>query len=81
MDSSSLKIFSAVATEQSVNRAARSLARVQSNVSTRDRQLEEELQVQLFSGSGKQMTLTPRRRRILSTRNICCHLPKKRAPQ
>lgn len=58
MDLSSLEIFRAVATEQSVTRAATQLSRVQSNVTTRVRQLEDELKVQLFSRDGKRMTLT-----------------------
>ncbi len=65
MDFSSLEIFCAVATEQSVTRAAHSLARVQSNVTTRVQQLEDELQVKLFSRSGRRMTLTPSGRTML----------------
>lgn len=65
MNFSSLEIFCAVATEQSVTRAARHLARVQSNVTMRVQQLEEELQVQLFSRSGKRMSLTPSGRTML----------------
>ncbi|MFM0000562.1 MULTISPECIES: LysR family transcriptional regulator [Paraburkholderia] len=48
MNFSSLEIFCAVASEQSVTRAARHSARVQSNVAMRVKQLEEELEVQLF---------------------------------
>jgi DNA-binding transcriptional LysR family regulator len=59
MDLSSLEIFCEVAREQSVTRAAKRLSRVQSNVTARVKQLEEELKVQLFSRSGRGMTLTP----------------------
>jgi DNA-binding transcriptional LysR family regulator len=59
MDLSSLEIFCAVAEEHSVTRAAQRLSRAQSNVTTRVKQLEETLKVQLFSRDGKQMTLTP----------------------
>ena len=59
MDLSSLEIFCAVATQRSVTRAAQHLARVQSNVTTRVKLLEEELKVQLFSRDGRKMTLTP----------------------
>lgn len=59
MDLSSLEIFVAVATELSVTRAAERLQRVQSNVTTRLRQLEEQLGVALFLREGKRMTLTP----------------------
>ncbi|WP_263141611.1 LysR substrate-binding domain-containing protein [Pseudomonas sp. RIT-PI-AD] len=60
MDLSSLEIFRAVAAERSVTRAAVRLQRVQSNVTTRIRQLEEELGVALFLRDGKRMTLTER---------------------
>jgi hypothetical protein len=52
MDLSSLEIFCAVAAEQNVTRAAQRLSRVQSNVTTRVKQLEEELKVQLLSRDG-----------------------------
>jgi DNA-binding transcriptional LysR family regulator len=65
MDFSSLEIFCAVAAEQSITRAAQQLARVQSNVTTRVKQLEDELRVELFSREGRRMTLTPNGRRML----------------
>lgn len=49
MDLLDLEIFSTVAKENSVTRAAHLLNRVQSNVTTRVKQLEDELKVQLFS--------------------------------
>src|SRR2546430_5179459 len=48
MDLSDLKIFTAVVREGSVTRAAQRLYRVQSNVTTRIRQLEEDVGVSLF---------------------------------
>ncbi|MDH4582645.1 LysR family transcriptional regulator [Pseudomonas sp. BN415] len=60
MDLSSLEIFRAVAMEHSVTRAAQRLQRAQSNVTTRIRQLEEELGTPLFLRDGKRMTLTDR---------------------
>lgn len=60
MDLSSLKIFRAVAHEASVTRAAQRLQRAQSNVTTRIRQLEEDLGVELFLRDGKRMSLTER---------------------
>ncbi|MDH4569140.1 LysR family transcriptional regulator [Pseudomonas sp. BN414] len=60
MDLSSLEIFRAVALEHSVTRAAQRLQRAQSNVTTRIRQLEEELGTPLFLREGKRMTLTDR---------------------
>ncbi|HBO4955616.1 TPA: LysR family transcriptional regulator NmoR [Pseudomonas aeruginosa] len=60
MDLSSLEIFRAVAHEASVTRAAQRLQRAQSNVTTRIRQLEEVLGVELFLRDGKRMSLTER---------------------
>ncbi|ALY35373.1 LysR family transcriptional regulator NmoR [Pseudomonas aeruginosa] len=60
MDLSSLEIFRAVAHEASVTRAAQRLQRAQSNVTTRIRQLEEDLGVELFLRDGKRMSLTER---------------------
>ncbi|HHK4221919.1 TPA: LysR family transcriptional regulator NmoR [Pseudomonas aeruginosa] len=60
MDLSSLEIFRAVAHEASVTRAAQQLQRAQSNVTTRIRQLEEDLGVKLFLRDGKRMSLTER---------------------
>ncbi|EIU3500562.1 LysR family transcriptional regulator [Pseudomonas aeruginosa] len=60
MDLSSLEIFRAVAHEASVTRAAQQLQRAQSNVTTRIRQLEEDLGVELFLRNGKRMSLTER---------------------
>jgi DNA-binding transcriptional LysR family regulator len=59
MDLTELRIFRAVAREGGVTRAAESLHRVQSNVTTRVRQLEEDLGVQLFIRSGKRLHLAP----------------------
>ncbi|HFX2740708.1 TPA: LysR family transcriptional regulator NmoR [Pseudomonas aeruginosa] len=60
MDLSSLEIFRAVAHEASVTRAAQQLQRAQSNVTTRIRQLEEDLGVELFLRDGKRIRLTER---------------------
>lgn len=59
MDLDDLRIFRAVAREGSVTRAAERLHRVQSNVTTRVRQLEEDLGVQLFIRSGKRLHIAP----------------------
>jgi len=64
-----LEIFRAVAAERSVTRAAERLQRVQSNVTTRVRQLEEELGVPLFLRDGKRMTLTPQGQTLLGYAN------------
>jgi DNA-binding transcriptional LysR family regulator len=59
MDLSDLHIFRSVVEEGGVTRAAEKLNRVQSNVTTRVRQLEEDLGVELFIREGKQMHLSP----------------------
>jgi DNA-binding transcriptional LysR family regulator len=59
MDLSDLIIFSAVVREGSVTRAAERLHRVQSNVTTRIRQLETDLSVALFIREGKRLHLAP----------------------
>jgi DNA-binding transcriptional LysR family regulator len=66
MDIAELEIFRAVAQERSVTRAAHVLNRVQSNVTTRIQQLEEELGAILFSRQNKRMELTPEGERFLT---------------
>lgn len=58
LDLRSLEIFRAVAHEGSVSRAAQKLNRVQSNVSTRIKQLEQRLDKELFSRQNRALTLT-----------------------
>lgn len=59
MDLSDLRIFSTVVREGGVTRAAERLHRVQSNVTTRVRQLEDKLGTALFIREGKRLHLTP----------------------
>jgi DNA-binding transcriptional LysR family regulator len=59
MDLSELRIFRAVVREGGVTRAAERLHRVQSNVTTRVRQLEDDLGTALFVREGKRLHLTP----------------------
>lgn len=59
MDLAALEIFRAVVEEGGITRAAERLHRVQSNVTTRIRQLEASLGVPLFLREGKRMVLTP----------------------
>src|SRR5262249_51572480 len=59
MDLSDLRIFSAVVRHGGVTRAAERLHRVQSNITTRIRQLEEELNVRLFVRERKRLHLAP----------------------
>jgi DNA-binding transcriptional LysR family regulator len=65
VDTAELEIFRAVAHERSVVRAARALNRVQSNVTTRIQNLEEELGASLFLRQNKRMELTPEGQRFL----------------
>lgn len=59
------EIFSAVVRHGGVTRAAEQLHRVQSNVTTRVRQLEDELNVRLFIREGKRLHLAPAGRVLL----------------
>ncbi len=59
MDLSDLRIFSAVVREGGVTRAAKRLHRVQSNITTRIRQLEDDLGEALFVREGKRLHLAP----------------------
>lgn len=59
MDLSDLRIFTSVVREGGVTRAAEKLNRVQSNVTTRIRQLEEDLDVTLFIREGRRLHLAP----------------------
>src|SRR5438094_2422775 len=59
MDLSDLRIFSAVVREGGITRAAERLHRVQSNVTTRIRQLEDDIGASLFIREGKRLHLSP----------------------
>lgn len=59
MDLAALRIFAAVVREGGVTRAAERLHRVQSNVTTRIKQLEDDLGVELFIREGKRLHLAP----------------------
>jgi len=58
MDLVELKIFKAVAEQGGITRAAAALHRVQSNVTTRVKQLEERLGTQLFHRQGRRLVLS-----------------------
>src|SRR5262249_52374857 len=59
MDLADLRIFRSVVHAGGITRAAEQLHRVQSNVTTRVKQLEDELGVQLFIREGKRLHLSP----------------------
>lgn len=65
MELSDLRVFRAVVHEGGVTRAAERLGRVQSAVTSRVRQLEERLDLSLFSRQGRKMVLTPAGRTLL----------------
>ena len=69
IDLDSLEIFRAVVTEGGVIRAASKLNRVQSNVTTRIRQLEERLGHKLFHRQGRSLALAPAGQRLLPYAN------------
>jgi len=66
MDLRALEIFRAVATEGSVSKAAAKLNRVQSNISTRVKQLETQLGKALFLRRNRGLTLTADGERLLT---------------
>ena len=66
LDLRSLEIFRTVAIEGSVTKAATKLNRVQSNISTRIKQLEQSLQKDLFLRQNRRLTLTPDGHLLLS---------------
>src|SRR5579863_4332493 len=65
MDGAALRVFEAVARLGGMNRAAAELFTVQSNVTARIRQLEEELQATLFVRHSRGATLTAAGQRLL----------------
>lgn len=66
LDLRALEIFRAVAIEGSVTKAAIKLNRVQSNISTRIKQLERQLDKSLFLRRNRGLTLTPDGQLLLS---------------
>ena len=65
MDLADLDIFRSVVQAGGITRAAEKLNRVQSNVTTRVRQLEADLGVQLFIREGKKLHLSPEGKLLL----------------
>ncbi len=66
MDTNILKVFRAVALEGSISKAAQSLNYVQSNVTTRIQQLEEDLKTPLFYRHSRGITLTSAGKTLLT---------------
>ncbi|MGA7778592.1 MAG: LysR substrate-binding domain-containing protein [Paraburkholderia sp.] len=87
MDLASLTIFRAVVREHGVTRAAAKLNRVQSNVTTRIKQLEEQLGTELFIRDGRRLvlsaageTLLPYAERLLALADEARHAVKDASP-
>lgn len=74
LESGDLRIFQAVAVEGSITKAANRLGYVQSNITTRIRQLEDELNTKLFYRHSKGMTLTAPGKKLLSYAEKILHL-------
>jgi DNA-binding transcriptional LysR family regulator len=66
MDLVELRIFKAVAEQGGITRAAAALHRVQSNVTTRLKRLEERLGTQLFHRQGRKLVLSSEGRLLLA---------------
>lgn len=66
MDLVALQIFKAVAEQGGITRAAASLHRVQSNVTTRVKQLEERLGTKLFHRQGRRLVLSSEGKLLLA---------------
>src|SRR5260370_16962954 len=66
LDLDALHIFRTVAQQGGITRAAAKLNRVQSNVTTRVKQLEERLGTQLFVRERRRLSLSPEGRLLLA---------------
>jgi DNA-binding transcriptional LysR family regulator len=66
MDLTALRIFKTVVEQGGINRAAAKLHRVPSNITTRVRQLEEELETRLFVRDGRRLALSADGRLLLT---------------
>ncbi len=71
MEFSQLRIFQAVAEEGSITRAAERLHRVPSNLSTRLKQLEEQLGVELFVRERQRLQLSLQEKSCWTTPASC----------
>jgi DNA-binding transcriptional LysR family regulator len=74
LDLDALRIFKTVADEGGVTRAARKLNRVQSNVTTRVKQLEARLKTTLFLRENRKLILSPEGRLLLNYADRLLHL-------
>src|SRR2546426_12184430 len=73
IDLTALEIFKTVAEQGSITKAAARLHRVQSNVTTRVKQLEERLGAQLFLRQHRRLVLSPQGKRLLGDADRLLH--------
>src|SRR3990167_8862218 len=74
IDLGALEIFKAVVEQGGITRAATRLHRVQSNVTTRVKQLEDRLGTKLFVRQNRKLTLTPEGKLLLAYADQLLHL-------
>ena len=74
IDLTALEIFKTVAEQGGITKAATRLRRVQSNVTTRVKQLEERLGAELFVRRNRRFTLSPQGKLLLSYAERLLHL-------
>ncbi len=74
IDLTALEIFKAVAEHGGITKAAARLHRVQSNVTTRVKQLEDRLGTQLFVRQRRRLVLSPQGQRLLAYAEQLLHL-------
>jgi DNA-binding transcriptional LysR family regulator len=74
IDLTALEIFKTVAEQGGITKAALRLHRVQSNVTTRVKQLEERLGAQLFIRQHRRLVLSPQGKRLLAYADRLLHL-------
>lgn len=74
MDLADLRIFRAVVEQSRITRAAERLNRVQSNVTTRIRQLEDDLGAELFIREGRRLRPSPTGRVVVDYADRLLHL-------
>jgi len=74
LDLDALRIFKTVVDEGGITRAARKLNRVQSNVTTRVKQLEAQLETTLFLRENRKLILSPEGRLLLTYADRLLHL-------
>src|SRR2546428_10647402 len=73
IDLTALEIFKTVAEQGGITKAATRLHRVQSNVTTRVKQLEERLGTKLFLRQHRRLVLSPDGRRLLAYADRLLH--------